>query len=295
MVYGDGLFVAVGSEGSRTQVRGAIFSSPNGHTWTRVANDLNVPLWDVAKGNGRIVAVGSDLSPGPALIPSATSFSSEDARTWSATDLPLPPAAFRSAFGNGLFVAAGRRAHLKSVDGRDWTTFGPPHDDIRGGVEFAGGHFVSWLPSSGQVLVSSDDDWQSVELPGAPYTLQDLRAVNGVLSGLIMEDRCFGEDESCISWGKITSSDGIDWVVEAQELRVPPAQVVVDTSSGCVAFKGDAVVSGPDCANLAVSFRDEWFTPHDALYASGIFLVAGSSGILSSVDGTSWIKSLWSE
>ena len=101
IAYGNGLFVAVGSSG-------AIYTSPDGLTWTsRVSNTTNT-LNGVAYGNGYFVAVGSG---GGNVRRSADGF------TWTGSGNSSGANTGSITFGNGQFVIAGNTSIMTTTDG----------------------------------------------------------------------------------------------------------------------------------------------------------------------------------
>jgi hypothetical protein len=155
VAFGDSGFVAVGSsDGDQgDSSAGAIWHSPDGFTWTRVAHDDDLfgeqtpdkwwGLWSVAYGDGVYVAIGS----GPRVL------TSEDGLTWSlmpGDGLSADPGLVDVAFGDGSFVLVGN----------DWT---PPEQDGDGWV------FVPAIWYSTDAItwtrVSGDND-----LFGGPFT-----------------------------------------------------------------------------------------------------------------------------
>jgi uncharacterized repeat protein (TIGR02543 family) len=108
VVFGDGVFVAVGQQG-------AILASTDGTNWTvRVPpTDGLTDLLRVTYGAGRFVAGGWH----------GTMRTSEDGNTWSEEFIGTSGMDVLGAgFSRGWFVAAGQYGHIQvSEDGRTWT------------------------------------------------------------------------------------------------------------------------------------------------------------------------------
>jgi hypothetical protein len=300
LAYGNGTFVAVGNEDTVTDANnslGVYFVSTDGIAWTRVVGEPNMPADAVAFGNGRFVALATGFL-GTSLIPFARAFESTDGLAWTGTDLPDPLPLGDIAFGDGMFVVVGKGTLIQSTDGLAWAPFGPPLGSAFAGgtgVVFSGAHFVVWSGDSSSVLASGGSDWQSVDLPGAPYyRMGDLRVVNGAFVGRTVNDCCYGEDPAAVRWGLVSSGDGLTWAALQQGLTTYPPLTVIDSGTACVAFQGGNLMSGPTCDALAVGFSDGNFMPRQALYAAGVYVVTGDGGILSSPDGLVWTKRVWS-
>lgn len=88
------MFVAVGSEGKTVH-------SVDAQNWTEVATPYSLVLRGVAYGNGKFIAVGSELYSGS----TAVSVCSTDAETWEAMAMPTSSIWNAIAYGDGSFVA----------------------------------------------------------------------------------------------------------------------------------------------------------------------------------------------
>ena len=108
VTYGNGLFVAVSSDGTNR-----VMTSPDGINWTaRTAAAAN--SWrSVTYGNGLFVAVSSD----------GTAMSSYDGANWGASTTSFNEILLTVVYGNGKFVAGGsldNRYIYTSSDGINW-------------------------------------------------------------------------------------------------------------------------------------------------------------------------------
>jgi len=105
VTYGDGKFVAVGTNGS-------ILASANGLKWTRSVSGTVAVLDAVTYGGGRFVAVGEGgvISTSP------------DGVNWAYEDSGTFASLHGVAYGGGRFVAVGPTAVITSADGVHWQT-----------------------------------------------------------------------------------------------------------------------------------------------------------------------------
>lgn len=117
IVHGNGIWVAVGENGSR----GYITSSADGSSWTEPTIHTEVEtIYSVAYGNGKFIATGTG----------GYIFTSEDGQNWESVKID----AFRSIlfekiiYANGLFVACGWQytdtyigCIVTSTDGVTWS------------------------------------------------------------------------------------------------------------------------------------------------------------------------------
>jgi len=111
LTYGNGLFVAVGDNGT-------ILTSPDGTTWTQRTSPpgpfgARVHLYDVTYGNGLFVTVGGD---------NGTILTSPDGTTWAKRNSGTSEEFLGVAYGNGIFLTIGLNGNiLISPDGTTWT------------------------------------------------------------------------------------------------------------------------------------------------------------------------------
>jgi hypothetical protein len=258
-----------------------------------VATQLPVAPTDVEYGNGRFVAIGAHVELGAGTaVTSAYAYVSEDGRDWTEVRLPDGLLAMYLAFGDGVFVAPGNGTFLRSTDGLTWSPMDAPAPRVNGGLEFAAGVFVTL---GGGGFAYTDGAWQPIEVGPPEYDPFDLRVVNGAFVGRTIARSERHDDNIPDLWGSVSSSDGLTWTVEEQDLTEPPPLVVIDADAVCVAFSDPEVMSGPDCDTLEVTYADRGFRPEDALHVDGLYLVGGIEGILSSRDGMTWTTSLGSE
>lgn len=139
LVVGDGQLLAAGSGAGGAGTEAAVWTSPDGREWTRVARDafapgpgcLSTKAEDIAAGPGGYVAVGTEWGEG-SCGQSAAAWLSSDGRTWSRAEMAPGTHAMHSVVsGPGGYVAAGagkaaanegtRGAFVFSSDGRSWT------------------------------------------------------------------------------------------------------------------------------------------------------------------------------
>lgn len=148
IVYGNGMFVAVGQHGT-------IISSPDGVNWTARSSGTTSNLRSIAHGNGMFVAVGDysvDSSNGTRYF--GVVLTSVDGIKWEIQSLGLHNVPYSVAYGNGSFVAVGTGISpvsgygydisLVSTDGIHWTVNSLP--DGLFAVNFLNGEFyaIAW-------------------------------------------------------------------------------------------------------------------------------------------------------
>jgi photosystem II stability/assembly factor-like uncharacterized protein len=141
VTYGNGLFVAVGQNGT-------ILTSPDGARWTARASGADNFLSGVTYGNGLFVAVGvavrSSSSWLSGWLPGPTMLTSPDGVTWTEQTSPTNNELKDVTYGNGLFVAVGEDGTiLTSRDGVDWTEQISPTNNSFLSVTYGNGRFVA--------------------------------------------------------------------------------------------------------------------------------------------------------
>ncbi len=289
---GPGL-VAVGLDLSGGGSDGAVWTSPDGVTWSRIPDDEAVfgGAWmnDVTAGGPGLVAVGRDGL-------TAAVWNSADGITWSrvAHDQAvfggrIAQEMFSVTAGGPGLVAVGNIATIDDDDAAVWTspdgvTWSRVHDD----VTVFGGARIQWMFSvtvggPGLVAVGIDDsggdfdaavwtspdgvNWSRVShdeavLGGSGD--QSMRSVTAGGPGLVAVGRDdAGDDEDAAVW---TSADGITW-----------SRVLDD----------DSVLGGPGSQSM-----DDVTTGGLSLVAVGSDLSGGSydAAVWVSPDGVTWSR-----
>ncbi|MCL2018830.1 MAG: peptidoglycan DD-metalloendopeptidase family protein, partial [Oscillospiraceae bacterium] len=240
VVYGDGMFVAVGYPG--------IITSPDGINWTLQETPANNNYWhNVAYGNGMFVVVGDSRTgnglmtspdgvnwtlhqvPGHnnwynvaygngifVVTPSTTSgiyqnnyITSRNGTNWTLRELPDNKNYWGITYGNGLFVAVALAANEKkavtSPDGISWTLHQTPGDDDTWwyGVTYGNGMYVAvGYSNSGKNIMTSPDgaSWTLLQNPDN-VNLRNIAYGNGMFIATGYNN------------GYMTSVNGIDWTL----------------------------------------------------------------------------------
>jgi len=195
VTYGDGLYVAGGDDGTMT-------TSTDGTTWTtRTSGFGSTRIYGVTYGGGVYVAVGYD-----GKITSST-----DGVTWAARTSQFGTSQVRAvAYGDGMFIATGQNAKISSSpDGTTWTArtsntegnvflFGA---DYGNGLFFAGGE-------GGRIVTSPDGiTWQRRSNPFSADTIQGAGYGDGLY---VMGDTngTMATSPNGITWTRRTSGFG---------------------------------------------------------------------------------------
>jgi hypothetical protein len=158
VVYGSGLFVAVGSSGN------PVITSPDGVTWTLQTAPSGA--WKgVTYGNGLFVAV----SGGPVTNRVMTS---PDGINWTARTAASNINWNSVTYGNGIFVAvagapSGSNRVMTSPDGITWTSRTPPQDNDWQSVTYGNGLFVAVSTDGTNHVMTSPDgvSWTARSAP----------------------------------------------------------------------------------------------------------------------------------
>jgi len=178
IAYHAGLWVAVGGVVTGTDEMagefpdGAVYSSTDGHAWSRVAVVADAPQFtSVEFGAGTWVAVGNGIHQGGE---ESLSFVSKDTKHWTGSNgETVGDQNFgQLAFGSGQWVLGGTRAMMPtdgamvlSHDGAGWTPAARFTNDPIRGVAYRAGEWMAvgvdtsattYQGTSTTVLVSSD-------------------------------------------------------------------------------------------------------------------------------------------
>lgn len=278
LAWGAGQFVAVGHVGTdlaSSPRTGMIYASVDGLSWELVADQLPVPLRDVAFGNGRFVALGG---PSDARV-----YVSSDGMDWSPTPLPRAEVAPHFAFGNGVFVAAPMNEAnvLVSSDGTTWNVIPSGlaivPEAYAAGVEYGANTFALWQALGNIEISSNGENWSQVQ----GYPLTDMFGREDALVGIAEFKCCFGEVPP--TYGGVESTNGTTWT-DLQDAAMP----VLVSATACVQFfgpYGGPVTTG--CAGERTRLTSLLYG-YTVLQSQGVTLIGGGNGIAASTDGDAW-------
>ena len=217
VTFGDGIFVAVGYNGSSTS---SVLTSPDGVTWTARTAAATF-LWNnVVYGGGQFVA--TPLLPGTGGGLSGTNFAmrSSDGITWTNSgDFSSYVIETSSiAYGDGKYVitsstTGGSNSIMYSTDGINWTGVTPPSPAEWNSVTYAAGQFVAVAGNTaggttvGNDIITSSDGitWTTMSSPGSV-----IRNWTGVTYGnnLFVAVAADGTTSNQIMTSPVTSTGG---------------------------------------------------------------------------------------
>jgi hypothetical protein len=285
IAYANNQFVVVGEAGT-------ILMSDDGLGWTQRRSGTEVPLFGVAYGDGRFVAVGGNYQHLGGLSTDSIIVTSTNAADWEMIELPGLGQLRGVAYGNGQFVAVGGDGMVAtSLDGLNWGVDWPGLQFSGfNAVTFANGQFVAVGGNPGLVLVSSNgvnwgQSWSGTnELNAVTYGNGEFVAVG---SGDILTSNIVVATYGAI----VTSTNGTDWMEHLTGNQ--GEQFLYGVAYGNGLF---VAVGGGDNAILTSTNGESW-TPRSAApsflgsvaYAAGRFVGLGPWGeIFTSSDGNTW-------
>lgn len=251
VVFGAGLFVAVGAAGT-------VITSPDGITWTSrtsgTANALNAVTWS----GSSFIAVGA----------SGTIISSTDGITWTTESSGVSAALNGIKFGGGLFVAVGASGTiLTSPTGVTWTSETSGTSSTLYAIAYGAAAYVA-VGAGGLILSSSNAASWASRTSG---TSSDLKAV-GFGIGLFI---AVGPTNFTTR-----SSDGFTWTTGSFGATIAPLAIAFTTILG--------VTVGTSSAHYRTSNGTSWLGAltsvagtYNAL-TSGVktFVAVGDSGAI---------------
>ena len=281
VAYGNGYFVAMGTDYAVSEVNLTVFSA-DGLTWER-APDLPLMQRPTAllHANGQFVAVGEF----------GNIATSQDGRTWTGRSRATSSNLRGIAYGDGTFVAVGNNGtNLTSAGGTFWTGHKSGTDNNLREVTYAGGQFVA-VGSGGTIVTSPNGaDWlapvsgTAEDLWGAAYGNGMFVCVGGNTSG----DRH--------RFAIVTSSDGANWATRLSE----PVLNRLSFELHAVTYGNGRFVAVGRPAAIFTSFNGiNWTTNRNVpetftylkgvAYGNGLFVAVGeTTNAWISPDGNSW-------
>ena len=187
ITYGNGLFVAVSSDG-------AVMTSPDGITWT-AQSAMEANGWTfVTYGNGLFVAVAEGGTNQVMTSPDGITWTPQtaaEANTWMSV-----------TYGNGLFVAvSGEGNVMTSPDGITWTARTAAEANVWISVTYGNGLFVAVSQTGTKRVMTSPD--------GITWTPQT--AVTAAWRSVTYGNGLFVAVASSFINRVMTSPNGITW------------------------------------------------------------------------------------
>ena len=266
VIYGNGLFVAVGSSGTGNRV----MTSSDGINWATTTSATDKNWRGITYGNGLFVAVASGGTAGNRVM------TSPDGINWTSRTTPIDNNWTNVTYGNGLFVAVattGTNRVMTSPDGITWTTTSAP-SRAWVAVTYGNGLFVAVSLSGvvNQVMTSPD---------GLTWTLRSeptggsWRAVT-YGNGLFVAVGDLGTGTRVM-----TSPDGITWTI-----RTSPADNTwysVTYGNGLFVAvsldgSGNRVMTSPDgitWTSRTSAADNGWLS---VTYGNGVFVAVSNTG-----------------
>lgn len=260
---GNNQVVAVGGYGT-------ILTSLDGANWS-IHSSGTENLRRVIYSGNQFVAVGS----------TGTIITSLNGNSWTSIISGTTKNLNSVAYGNGLFVAVGNHGTiLTSSDGLNWVCNLLDTTRSYNDISFGNGCFIIVGDGKGEVLKSTDGtNWSHVPLntPTTPY---------GFYSVAFLNNQFIATDAN----GTIFfSMDGIAWSIKLLSSH----RNYIASSFGNNKFitVGDTILSsltGDSWVGIS-SMQSRWLA--GITFYNNKFIVVGVSGtILTSIDGTNWIK-----
>jgi Cep192 domain 4 len=247
--YGNGIFVAMGEPG-------ALYTSPDGETWTWGSSGTSQSLRDVSYGGGTFVAVGEE----------GTILSSPDGVIWTGCNSGTGYHLNGVSYGEGIFVAVGDEgAILASSDGLTWSARDSGTHQGINKIAFGKGIFVA-AGRNGTLLASND---------GAVWTPQS-SGTHGHLDGI-----AYGKD-TFVAVGEaiLTSSDGKVWA--EKKARGSHRIFGVAYGGGLFAAVADngGILTSSDASEWTARDTGTHLTLFAIAHGKERFLASGERGIL---------------
>jgi hypothetical protein len=310
LVYGNGLFVAAGSEGPATSADGLTWVLQKSQAWT------NGFLSGIGYGNGLFVVLGGFGLGGS----NATTciLTSQDGTNWVRHQLPISNELDSIAYGNGQFVAVGPSQIATSTDGTNWVLRNSGGLPYLNAIAYGNGQFVAGGNYGSEVIASADGtawtahqsaangistvafgngQFVAVEFGGG----QIMSSADGVtwvrrFTGAWAVNRVAFGNGQFVAIGEraiLTSRDGANWT-----LRQSGCQGQV----GRLGYLGGEFVALSDCGTILTSTDGTTWMQHltgdqvpqaslsAITYGNGQFVASSASNIVTSTDGTSWIQ-----
>jgi len=265
VVFGNGFFLATADTGNFD--RSEVYTSADGRNWVKRNTDSTNSLTALSFGNGIFVAVAKTLAPGARGV--AFSTNGVNWRFINLGDI------YSIAFGSNIFVASGDNYRTwRSGDGRTWTSAASFTTPGFATMTYGAGRFVGVRGNGGSAVSFDGINWSL----GGGQNIQPVTSVaygNGVFIVVGGAGNAFA-----------VSSDGLSWMNIA---FYPPAKILDITSAN-----GSFIAVGESGLMLQSFNAATWEKRvpgsfcSDIAFGSGVFVGVSGSNIVSSANALEW-------
>jgi len=315
IAYGNGLFVAVGSDG-------VIITSSNGESWEIQDSGTSQSLFDVIWCGNQFVSVGKGgtilTSPGGitwtkqnsgtsystfygvdyngSLLVATSSnhirYSSDNGITWNlvSIDFPDPNNPSQTIFtrlkaitsdGTQFVVVGDRGVVVTSTDGIIWNKQNTPVSSILNAIAFANSQYVA-VGQAGTVLTSSNGiDWDERSTP----TASSLLDIVWDGSQYVAVGNPGGGENILV----ITSEDGILWTKHDEAFRASLFGISYGGNKHVAVGSFGSIATSTDGASWDKISEGVTQNLKDVIWAGSQYVAVGQVGtIVTSTDGLNW-------
>ncbi|MCX6953889.1 MAG: hypothetical protein NTV51_17200, partial [Verrucomicrobia bacterium] len=221
VVYGNGLFVAVGDKATNQDIPGinqgrigAVYTSADGWNWQEQTSGVRGSiLRQIAFGGGRFVAVGT----------AGVVVYSDDGVAWQRAVHPVVTSWAGVAYGAGRFVVVGSGT-MTSPDGVTWSVQAGTAANTYSAIRYVnGGFFLSLSYFSGPVQRSLDGvNWTGITLASST-SVNDLAFYNGLWVAATNSGGNVFEGSALVATDALqVSADGNQWTGVRSPYRGTP-------------------------------------------------------------------------
>jgi uncharacterized repeat protein (TIGR02543 family) len=249
VIYGNGLFVAVGDSGN-------IRTSPDGLTWTVQTSSTTNNLWGVTWSGSKFVAVGN----------SGTILTSSNGTSWTPQTSNTTSTLLNVTWSGSRFVVVGD-AILTSSDGVTWTTRTSGTANTLYGVTWSGTQFVA-VGGAGTILTSTD---------GVTWSSQTSGTTN-YLWGVTWNGSLFVA--TGYSGTILTSSNGTSWTPQTSRTTNYLWGITWNGSLFVVVGDNSTIRTSPDGVNWTPRSSGITNYLHSVTWNGSRFVAVGANGTI---------------
>lgn len=283
VVYGNGVFVAVATNGS-------IFTSTDGFSWTSRTSGTTGVIFDVIYAGGTFVAYGQSTGGTGTYVATSSDGTSWTTQTVTGASYPV----LGMAYGNSTFVAAGQYGQIsKSSDAVTWTTPVAGNTALANNTSqvtavWTGNKFVVAGGNLGKYSTSTDNGatWTAYTDP----ELMPIAAVNPTTDGGFM----LSGNTAVVH----VANNGTRSVIGASTWNYTitltlnkDIPVSYNGSNTYVCVGNNTIMSSSDGVSWTPRNVPQVYGLNQSYYAGGRFYAGGSAaGIITSTDGITWTR-----
>ena len=246
-----------------------IYRSMDGINWTRSVGAQSRNIYDIVYAQNQYVIVASG----------GVIKTSLDGVNWTTQTSGVSTNLNGIVFANNMFIVVGNTGTvLTSTNGVNWTSRTSGTNNDLEGIAFANNMFIA--VGRGRTIITSVDgiSWTTQTAPSSILNYYEVGEAKGEIFALGDGGRF------------ATSVDGTNWTSNTVGNSVALRDIMLVYNKYYICGENGSIFTSEDKSTwtqIQNVYNDNFF---DTVYAEGVFIACGTTGLYTSEDGEIWVK-----